>query len=50
MPFEVLDFPLVFFRRSAGFEGAEISTFAGLGILLARVQPEFARLKFCDHR
>jgi len=38
-PFEILHRFFVFLGGGLGFEGAEISTFAGLRILLSRIQP-----------
>jgi len=49
MPLEKLDGPFVFLGGGAGGEGSEISAFAGLGILLAGIEPEFAACDFANH-
>src|SRR6478735_11029533 len=49
VPLEILHVALVFFRRRARFEGAEIAPLAGLRIDLAGIEPVFARLQFSDH-
>jgi len=49
LPFEVLNFFFMFFSSRAGFERAEISSLASLGIFLLRVKSVFARLKFANH-
>jgi hypothetical protein len=46
---EVLDRPLVRFGGSSGFEGAEITALASLGVFLARVKPVFTGFHFADH-
>src|SRR5438552_8849569 len=50
MPLEVLHLPLVLFRCRTGRERSQISTPAGLGIDLARVQPVAAGCQFTNHR
>jgi hypothetical protein len=42
-PLEVLNDAFVFLRRSLGVECAKISSFARLGIFLARIQPVLSR-------
>ena len=49
LPFEVLDFPFVLFRRCTRCEGPEISSFPGFGVPLAGVQAVLACRKFPDH-
>ncbi len=39
----------MFVRRSLGIECAEISSFPGFRIFLARIQPVLAGFKFSDH-
>jgi hypothetical protein len=46
---EELHCALVFLRRRARFERAEIPTLARLGILLSRVQPVLTALEFANH-
>jgi hypothetical protein len=48
-PLEILNFAFVLFGRRAVVEGAEISTFAGAGIALARVKPVFPCFQFPNH-
>ncbi len=43
-PLEVLHCPLVFLCGGARVKGAEVSTLAGFGILLPRIQPVLAGL------
>ena len=49
MPFEVLDFALVFLGGVAGIEGTEVSSFAGVGVLLTGIEAVLAALEFSDH-
>jgi hypothetical protein len=42
LPFEVLNFAFVLFGGGTRVEGAQVSTFAGLRVLLPRVQTKFA--------
>lgn len=48
--FEILHGSLMFLRRGAGLECAEVAALAGLGILLARVEAVTAGRKFATHR
>lgn len=49
MPLEILHGALVLLGPSAARKRAEIAPPAGLGILLARVQPVFSGHKLADH-
>lgn len=49
MALEVLDFALVLLGGFAGFEGAEVTAFAGLGIELAGVKTIFPGFEFANH-
>jgi len=49
MAFEVFDFAFVLFGGGAGFEGAEVAAFAGVGVFLAGVEAELAGGEFADH-
>jgi len=42
--FEELNFAFVLFCRLPSLKGPEITTFAGLGVLLSRVEPVLAGL------
>jgi hypothetical protein len=48
LPFEILHRFFVFLGRRFGFEHAEVSTFAGLGIFLPRIEA-IAALNFSNH-
>src|ERR1700744_2788641 len=50
MPFEVLHRALVGLGLLPRRKGPQVATLAGFRILLARVQPVFARREFADHR
>jgi hypothetical protein len=49
VPFEILNFSLVLFRRLTRGEGSQISALAGLGVLLSRVQTVITGFEFPDH-
>lgn len=49
IPLEILNGAFVFLRRSLCLEGAEISSFACLGIFLARIKSILAAFQFPDH-
>jgi hypothetical protein len=49
MSLEKLDGPFVFLGGGAGGEGSEIPAFAGLGILLAGIEPELVAWDFANH-
>ena len=49
VPFEVLNFSFVFFRRPTRCEGPKIPPLSGFGVLLSRVQAVLTRFKFPDH-
>jgi hypothetical protein len=49
MPLEKLYGALVLLRRCTRREGAEIAAPAGLGILLARIEPILAGCELTDH-
>ena len=49
IPLEILNGAFVFLRRSLCLEGAEISSFARLGIFLARIQSILVGFEFPDH-
>ena len=48
LPFEILHRFFVFLGGGFGLEGAEVSTFASLGIFLPRIEP-IAALNFSNH-
>jgi hypothetical protein len=49
VPFEILYGALVFLRRRARIESAEIAAPAGLRIFLARIETKLARRQLADH-
>jgi hypothetical protein len=46
---EILNRPLVFFRRSAAGKCAEVAPLSGAGIFLAGIEAKFAGFQFADH-
>jgi len=49
VPLEVLDFAFVLLGSASIGEGAEVTTFAGVGVDLAGVEAVLAGFEFADH-